>query len=415
MYSDFIEALNNKFNCSGESELSGSELQHYHFAATTRKRAADAVAVFEAYGYNMNGLKVLDIGCAYGGFSIEAAHKGADAYGIEISEQLYGYACLNNKDEVYTNGSCHFVLADAASADFADKIPENFFDLIIVNDVFEHVYDTVKLVKNLSKAANESGAIYYVIPNGDCFRWLPHEGHNGLCGLSIMPPLMWSALTEKIYNIYYRQYEHYLAIFSLFGFNNVTELNFPGYILEDDFKLMLESGYKKAMEGIDEQESSLPERYGKELKTALCSYEKQLEYDKAHINIAEMTWKYMTDFWSGFAHRNKPQLSPLMQTSLKRTFSDDLPNVDFILSRNGNKLTLTVKTGQEYSDCLIDLRLRMLRQSRSISWTDYMPYSSTVSKEWILKSAGMYCGAIYIKDKDGNERRINTQPLYYQG
>ena len=59
----------------------------------------NAIGEFEAYGFRMEGLKILDVGCAYGGFCIEAAKKGAICYGIDINFSLYEFACLNNKDE----------------------------------------------------------------------------------------------------------------------------------------------------------------------------------------------------------------------------------------------------------------------------------------------------------------------------
>ena len=104
MYHDFIAALNKKYNCSDRSELSGIDLQHYQFGASTNSRGQDAFGVFVAYGFSMTGLKILDVGCAYGGFSIEAARKGACCYGVEISNALYELATLNNKGEAYDEG-----------------------------------------------------------------------------------------------------------------------------------------------------------------------------------------------------------------------------------------------------------------------------------------------------------------------
>ena len=71
---------------------------------SANSRGQDAIGVFEAYGFSMTGLKILDVGCAYGGFSIEAARKGACCYGVEISNALYELATLNNKGEAYDEG-----------------------------------------------------------------------------------------------------------------------------------------------------------------------------------------------------------------------------------------------------------------------------------------------------------------------
>lgn len=126
MYHHFIEALNRKYSCTDKSDLTGMDLQHYTFASTSNQRGLDTLHDFEAYGFSLQGLKILDVGCAYGGFSIEAAKRGAICYGVEISETLYDFAMLNHKDEIYETGSCEFVSVDALSADFLEIIPNNF-------------------------------------------------------------------------------------------------------------------------------------------------------------------------------------------------------------------------------------------------------------------------------------------------
>ncbi len=55
MYKDFIEALNKKYNCSGENDLSGMDLQHYKFASTTRQRALNAIETLETCGFMLDG------------------------------------------------------------------------------------------------------------------------------------------------------------------------------------------------------------------------------------------------------------------------------------------------------------------------------------------------------------------------
>ena len=55
MYKDFIEALNKKYNCSGENDLSGMDLQHYKFASTTRQRALNAIETLETCGFMLEG------------------------------------------------------------------------------------------------------------------------------------------------------------------------------------------------------------------------------------------------------------------------------------------------------------------------------------------------------------------------
>lgn len=413
MYSDFIEALNKKYHCAGVQDLSGMELQHYRFASSTNERALNAIGEFEAYGFEMPGLKILDIGCAYGGFSIEAAKKGADCYGIEISEPLYNFACLNNKDEVYNSGSCNFVLTDATSPDFLNKIPKHYFDLIIVNDVFEHVYDTVQLLKNLSIVANESCTLYFVIPNGNDLRYVAKEGHSGYVGLSIVSPLNWQKLTGKeIWNIYYRQYEYYQALFSYFGFDKIMPINYPGYISAPEVQEKAVNEYRNTRQLISDHENMLPPDYLMQLQTSIALFDEQFYSDLEQLSAADIAWKYLTKFWAGFAHRGNRKLVPLMETSERKTSSDKAEDIHFVLLLEGEKLSVEVACDFPTED--FEFAFDLSQRGERIDRTSYQP---TSRYEWELKSSGLYWVTIYAKQKEHEYKdyRIFTQPLYFSG
>lgn len=414
MYHHFIEALNKKYNCVSQSDLSGMDLQHYIFASTSNKRGQSALNVFEAYGFSLQGLKILDVGCAYGGFSIEAAKCGSVCYGIEISEALYNFAVLNGKDEQYETGSCEFLHLDALSTDFVDKIPNNFFDLIIVNDVFEHVYDTVQLLSNLSKVANENCAIYFAIPNGNEPRSVAKEGHSGLCGIGLVDPLLWFTLMGKQQrSIYYRQFEYYKALFSYFGFSKINLTNYPVWASSVELE-QIESQFIATKNAVCEAYNILPEKYVSWLSKAFDKYEKQFNADKALLSDQEMCWKYSVRIWTGFAHKEKwASDSERLRTTSKRSHTSDINekyNVSFTLSLNGSTLAMEV-------DCVakskLDFEFHLMTRGESIRkgrWQSE-PYC-----EWELSGAGMYSVAIYIKDKqlEKHEYCIKTAPLYYE-
>ncbi|MFH1759995.1 MAG: class I SAM-dependent methyltransferase, partial [bacterium] len=75
--------------------------------------------------------RVLDLGCAMGGFVAGLLTWGADACGIDISD----YAIRKGKEKLsYLNdrifqGSCHDL----------SGWPSEFFDVIYSNQVFEHI------------------------------------------------------------------------------------------------------------------------------------------------------------------------------------------------------------------------------------------------------------------------------------
>lgn len=417
MYKDFIAALNKKYGCMDRSELSGIDLQHYNFGASTNMRGQDAIGVFEAYGFSMTGLKILDVGCAYGGFAMEAAKKGAYCYGVEISRELLEFAKLNRKDEILNSGSCDFLHVDATSPEFLEKVPQDYFDLIIVNDVFEHVYDTVCLLRNLSKAANKIGTIYFVIPNGNDFRFVVREGHTGCCGISLLAPLLWQTLIpgRESYerSIYYRQYEYYQALFDYFGFGSIHLINYPGYAKSPQAKEHIYKVYETVQQTISESEEAFPAAYARKFENAWELFQKQFQYDMEHLDTPKLFWKYMTNFWGGFAQKQMLDLKAPVRTCARTSKSDpDHYGISFLFQRKGRLVTIDITDILNKEE--VDFAFHLMRRGESI---DRSHYQREKHYEWELKAPGMYWAAIFVK-KSGQEHkdcRIVTQPLYFCG
>lgn len=413
MYQDFIAALNRKYQCAGKSDLSGLDLQHYTFASTTNVRGADTLKIFEAYGFSISGLRILDVGCAYGGFSIEAARKGACCYGVEISPPLYEFALLNGQNETYDGGSCTFIQADATSPEFLEKLPHHFFDLIIVNDVFEHVYDTVQLLSNLDQVGNDKCAVYFLIPNGNDLSFVAREGHTGCCGLTLLRPLQWRRLDDREQNIYYRQYEYYQALFQYFGFGNVDPINYPGCTELEEMKARIAGEYAKTKETVSERWDSFPSGYAAALKTALEGYDRQLQYDLDHLGAPELGWKYLTRFWAGFAGRKPLALTPPRRTTERKSRSDaDCYGIQFELSLDGDTLSIDVTSADPEEE--LEFAFHLMRREVSIERSHYQ---REPRYKWKLCMPGIYGAAIYVKKPKHARKdiRILTQPLYFAG
>ena len=318
-------------------------------------------------------------------------------------------------DEVYESGSCTFVLADAISPDFLEKLPHNYFDLIIVNDVFEHVYDTVQLLKNLSEVANDKCAIYYNIPNGNCLRFVAKEGHTGLCGLSIIPPLYWCTLVKDRYlSIYYRQYEYYLALFSYFGFTNVAPFNFSDwsdYVSKDKVIEKISREYETVKQTIDDNKSSFQKVYAAKLNRELILFESQLNYDFKELTPLELTWKYLTTFWIGLAMKKDLKPNFMKQTSKRSFRSDNIEGIEFLLKCDNKKMSIDIMCDSEYENCKFNIYLKS--RSKTISCYNSENYSKQMHYEWELTESGMYFILIQIMENEEKKANIFTYPLYY--
>lgn len=81
------------------------------------------------------GMKVLDIGCGRGELVLHSAIRGAEVRGIDYSEVALELAARIIPDEY--KWAVSFGLADVKSL----NEPENFYDLIFLTDVVEHLYD----------------------------------------------------------------------------------------------------------------------------------------------------------------------------------------------------------------------------------------------------------------------------------
>ena len=97
--------------------------------------------------------KLLDIGCATG-YLLEAAKKeGADCYGVEVSP--FGAKESNKKFP----GKIFCGTLEGA------KYQNNFFDIITMTDLIEHVIDPVSFLKEVFRILKPGGYILIITPN----------------------------------------------------------------------------------------------------------------------------------------------------------------------------------------------------------------------------------------------------------
>jgi 2-polyprenyl-3-methyl-5-hydroxy-6-metoxy-1,4-benzoquinol methylase len=215
-YEDFIAMVAERTGRTPEDLLSEKPLS---FRVSSNIRGQALVDSIRAtLRLKLEGLRVLDVGCAYGGFSVALAEAGARVTGVDLSSRFLKYAAANAKGVA----EIPLIKADASSVAIRKTFAPGSFDMIVLNDVLEHIYDTASLFDNLDYLLSKNGLVYFKVPNGLSPRWALSEGHRKVFGLSLMDPDAWQYLYPKPASIYYRPLSHFQALFQWFDLPHVT-------------------------------------------------------------------------------------------------------------------------------------------------------------------------------------------------
>ena len=105
---------------------------------------------------NLEGIKVLDVGCG-GGILAEALSKlGAQVTGIDASEQTIGVA-QNHSNAVGSDVSYYQTTIE----EFIANKPEEKFDVITCLEMLEHVPSPGEIIKTCSTILKDDGNIFF--------------------------------------------------------------------------------------------------------------------------------------------------------------------------------------------------------------------------------------------------------------
>lgn len=308
-YMDFVEAVAARMDVDPEVLLSKPK----SFVLNTNYRGRKMVDALAKLDISFDGKNVLDIGCAYGGMSVEAARQGANVIGVDVDRANLGLAKLNALNDVEASFRFH----DATSQAFRDDIPEDWADIIIINDVLEHIYDTPRLLANLRHVSKKGALLYYVVPNGMATRFVVAEGHKKVFGISLAPADCWQFFVEGRFSIFYRRWSYFESLFREFGLEELHDLN----------KYKHHTGVERNVrEGLAEIDKALAKAkfltpYAESLSADLVkNYRMEAEHDLANMELVDaasgdvtptatigvepltsrqVDHKYLVDFWRG--------------------------------------------------------------------------------------------------------------------
>ena len=150
--------------------------------------------------------KVLDYGCGKGLLVEEGILKSIDFYGVE----LFGHGSgINIKDDLARKG-----LLGTKVLELVDEkipFPDAFFDLVVSNQVFEHIPEIGPVISEISRVLKPGGQFLCITPYQGTFR----EGH---CEI---PFAHWFMEGSKL------QY-YWLYAFKIFGFGRRKHVRDPG-------------------------------------------------------------------------------------------------------------------------------------------------------------------------------------------
>ena len=155
-----------------------------YFDQQTANASAYVVPFIEEKMTIGTGTKVLEIGCAEGGVLRAFHHKGCTTVGVELSQYRVDHAEAFLKEEI-DGGTMQIICSNIFDVDFAGKYHQ-YFDLIVMKDVIEHIHGQQKLLEDLKQFLAPSGKIFFGFPPWQ----MPFGGHQQICQskfLSVLP------------------------------------------------------------------------------------------------------------------------------------------------------------------------------------------------------------------------------------
>lgn len=141
--------------------------------------------------FSVQGARVLDIGCGDAGVLIAFAERGSTCAGIELDEKSLERGRLRAEE--------HGVRVDLRGG-VAEALPweDGAFDLVILDNVLEHVQDREKTLAEIRRVLAPGGLLYMVTPKPLSLYSLWNDPHYDLAGLVLMPRSMQIWYFEKV-------------------------------------------------------------------------------------------------------------------------------------------------------------------------------------------------------------------------
>jgi 2-polyprenyl-3-methyl-5-hydroxy-6-metoxy-1,4-benzoquinol methylase len=297
---EFLQAFAEAQKVPDVQTLLTTYADKYSFQIKSRERAIKVAQELSAVlGIDLKGKRVLDVGCAYGAFTIEFAKLGCHVVGIDVNEKWLKLAEANAQGEA----DCEFIRCDAATYTARKLLAEaGPFDVVIINDVFEHIYDTAALLDNLVAVMQPGAFIYYKVPNGLATRSVISEGHKKVFAISLLAPDYWQFFVTAPFQIYYRREAYFSALFAEKGFRQIRDQVANTDPNIEHTRRAIRSDISKIKQLLKRDKFADANQYS--YAREACKY----YIDEVMEDLEKMEWqvlfrKYRATFWSGMLQR----------------------------------------------------------------------------------------------------------------
>lgn len=117
------------------------------------KRESIAIKFMSRHLGDIEGKKILDVGCADGSAIREYENQAAEAYGIDMSEQMELLAKRNVKNPG------NISLENIEKTNFED----NFFDLVTARFTLHFQINLDKTFTEIARVLKQSGTLVYIV------------------------------------------------------------------------------------------------------------------------------------------------------------------------------------------------------------------------------------------------------------
>jgi len=173
--------------------------EHYKkFADDRAKLVVEILQYFTA----LDGKRVLDFGCGEGATARLLAQSGAHVTAVDIKPEL---------EQNFKNPSIEFVTAAETESYWGVQK----YDVIVLQDVLEHLSHPDSLLKQLKISLRNGGLIYLSTPNRFAILNVISDPHWSLPGVALLPRPMVAFFVQKIFGRDLRQRADWPALFSL--------------------------------------------------------------------------------------------------------------------------------------------------------------------------------------------------------